>query len=126
METGGDRNFKEYPDVELEPMLVDACAMKIIQNPKYLDVLVTGTFGDILTDEASMLGGSLGMLSSASRRVFPKPAAGHSACMAQRGSAPSLKGLMKQSDCYYFKYGYDTFSRSFGSSSGRSGKQCAG
>ncbi len=64
----------DYPDVELEHMLVDACAMRIIQNPKYLDVLVTeNTFGDILSDEASMLGGSLGMLASASLAGVPKP-----------------------------------------------------
>jgi 3-isopropylmalate dehydrogenase len=64
---------EDYPDVELEHMLVDACGMRIIQNPKYLDVLVTeNTFGDILTDEASMLGGSLGMLASASLAGVPK------------------------------------------------------
>jgi len=64
----------DYPDIELEHMLVDACGMRIIQNPRYLDVLVTeNTFGDILTDEASMLGGSLGMLASASLAGVPKP-----------------------------------------------------
>jgi 3-isopropylmalate dehydrogenase len=64
---------REYPDVGLEHMLVDACAMRIIQNPRYLDVLVTeNTFGDILTDEASMLAGSLGMLSSASLAGVPR------------------------------------------------------
>ncbi|HEX78832.1 MAG TPA: 3-isopropylmalate dehydrogenase [Dehalococcoidia bacterium] len=64
---------KDYPDIELEHMLVDACAMRIIQNPRYLDTLVTeNTFGDILTDEASMLGGSLGMLASASLAGVPK------------------------------------------------------
>ena len=58
---------KDYPGITLEHMLVDACSMRIIQNPKYLDVLVTeNTFGDILTDEASMLAGSMGMLPSAS------------------------------------------------------------
>jgi 3-isopropylmalate dehydrogenase len=62
-----------YPDVELEHMLVDACAMRIIQNPAYLDVLVTeNTFGDILTDEASMLAGSMGMLPSASLAGVPR------------------------------------------------------
>ena len=62
-----------YPDVELEHMLVDACAMRIIQNPKYLDVLVTeNTFGDILTDEASMLAGSMGMLPSTSLAGVPQ------------------------------------------------------
>jgi 3-isopropylmalate dehydrogenase len=64
---------KDYPDIELEHMLVDACAMRIIQNPRYLDTLVTeNTFGDIITDEASMLGGSLGMLASASLAGVPR------------------------------------------------------
>ena len=64
---------KDYPDVELEHMLVDACAMRLIQNPTYLDVLVTeNTFGDILTDEASMLAGSMGMLPSASLAGVPR------------------------------------------------------
>lgn len=64
---------KEYPDITLEHMLVDACSMRIIQNPKYLDVLVTeNTFGDILTDEASMLAGSMGMLPSASLAGVPQ------------------------------------------------------
>ena len=62
-----------YPDVELEHMLVDACAMRLIQNPKYFDVLVSeNTFGDILTDEASMLAGSMGMLPSASLAGVPQ------------------------------------------------------
>ena len=64
---------EKYPDVELEHMLVDACSMRIIQNPRYLDVLVTeNTFGDILTDEASMLAGSMGMLPSASLAAVPE------------------------------------------------------
>lgn len=64
---------QDYPDVELEHMLVDACSMRIIQNPGYLDTLVTeNTFGDILTDEASMLAGSMGMLPSASLAGVPK------------------------------------------------------
>ena len=54
-------------------MLVDACAMRLIQNPKYFDVMVTeNTFGDILTDEASMLAGSMGMLPSASLAGVPQ------------------------------------------------------
>jgi len=62
-----------YPDVELEHMLVDACAMRLIQNPKHFDVLVSeNTFGDILTDEASMLAGSMGMLPSASLAGVPQ------------------------------------------------------
>jgi 3-isopropylmalate dehydrogenase len=62
----------DYPDVELEHMLVDACAMRFIQRPVDFDVIVTGNmFGDILTDEASMLAGSMGMLPSASLAGVP-------------------------------------------------------
>ncbi|MDR9364277.1 MAG: 3-isopropylmalate dehydrogenase [Balneolaceae bacterium] len=58
---------EEYPDVELSHMLVDNAAMQLIRNPKQFDVIVTGNlFGDILSDEASMLTGSIGMLPSAS------------------------------------------------------------
>ena len=63
----------DYPDVELDHMLVDACTMRLIQNPRYFDVAVTeNTFGDIITDEASMLAGSMGMLPSASLAGVPK------------------------------------------------------
>ncbi len=63
----------QYPDIGLEHMLVDSCAMRLIQNPQSLDVLVTeNTFGDILTDEASMLAGSMGMLPSASLAGVPQ------------------------------------------------------
>ncbi|MDN5882021.1 MAG: 3-isopropylmalate dehydrogenase [Nitrosospira sp.] len=58
---------KEYPDVELSHMLVDNAAMQLVRNPRQFDVIVTGNmFGDILSDEASMLTGSIGMLPSAS------------------------------------------------------------
>lgn len=86
---------QDYPDIELEHMFVDACAMRLIQNPANLDVLVTeNTFGDILSDEASMLAGSLGMLPSASLAGIPAGGAktfglyepGH-------GSAPKRAGL---------------------------------
>jgi 3-isopropylmalate dehydrogenase len=57
----------DYPDVELDHMLVDAAAMHLLRRPADFDVIVTGNmFGDILTDEASMLAGSMGMLASAS------------------------------------------------------------
>ncbi len=57
----------EYPDVELTHMLVDNAAMQLVRNPRQFDVMVTGNmFGDILSDEASMLTGSIGMLPSAS------------------------------------------------------------
>jgi 3-isopropylmalate dehydrogenase len=58
---------RSYPDVELTHMYVDNCAMQLVRNPKQFDVIVTGNlFGDILSDEASMLTGSIGMLPSAS------------------------------------------------------------
>ncbi len=82
----------DYPDVELQHMLVDACAMRLIQRPADLDVLVTGNmFGDILTDEASMLAGSMGMLPSASLAGIPR---GKTFGMYEpiHGSAPSRAG----------------------------------
>jgi 3-isopropylmalate dehydrogenase len=82
----------DYPDVELQHMLVDACAMRLIQRPSELDVVVTeNMFGDILTDEASMLAGSMGMLPSASLAGIPK---GKTFGMYEpiHGSAPSRAG----------------------------------
>ena len=58
---------KDYPEVTLEHMLVDNCAMQLVRNPGQFDVILTeNMFGDILSDEASMVAGSIGMLSSAS------------------------------------------------------------
>lgn len=62
-----ERIASEYPDITLEHQLVDSCAMQLIRAPRQFDIIVTeNMFGDILTDEASMLAGSLGMLPSAS------------------------------------------------------------
>ena len=62
-----ERVAKEYPEVELSHMYIDNAAMQLVRNPKFFDTVVTGNiFGDILSDEASMLTGSLGMLPSAS------------------------------------------------------------
>ncbi|MFC2016298.1 3-isopropylmalate dehydrogenase [Chloroflexota bacterium] len=85
----------EYPDIELEHMLVDSCAMRLIQNPKYLDVVVTeNTFGDILTDEASMLAGSMGMLPSASLAGVPQEGVSIPGLYEPiHGSAPRRAGL---------------------------------
>jgi 3-isopropylmalate dehydrogenase len=79
----------EFPDIRLEHMLVDAAAMHLIRRPRDFDVLLTeNMFGDILTDEASMLAGSLGLLPSASlgdgRRGLYEPI---------HGSAPDITGL---------------------------------
>jgi len=86
---------EEYPDVELEHMLIDACSMRIIQNPRYLDVLVTeNTFGDIVTDEASMLAGSMGMLPSASLAGVPREGVRIPGMYEPiHGSAPRRAGL---------------------------------
>ena len=85
----------DYPDVELEHQLVDACSMRIIQRPIDFDVLVTeNTFGDILTDEASMLAGSMGMLPSASLAGVPQGEASKAFGMYEpiHGSAPRRAG----------------------------------
>ena len=64
----------QYPDVELRHILVDACAMRLVQRPAEFDVIVTeNMFGDILTDEAAVLTGSMGMLPSASLAGVPRP-----------------------------------------------------
>jgi 3-isopropylmalate dehydrogenase len=78
---------KDYPDVELNHMYVDNCAMQLVRWPAQFDVIVTeNMFGDILTDQASMLGGSLGLLPSASlggKVALYEPA---------HGSAPDIAG----------------------------------
>ena len=67
-----NRLAPEYPDVELEHILVDACAMQLIQRPNRFDVIVAeNTFGDILTDEAAVLAASMGLLPSASLSGVP-------------------------------------------------------
>lgn len=64
-----DRIAKEYPEVSVDHMYVDNAAMQLVRNPRQFDVVVTGNmFGDILSDEASMITGSIGMLPSASLR----------------------------------------------------------
>jgi 3-isopropylmalate dehydrogenase len=79
---------RDYPDVELSHMLVDNAAMQLVRNPKQFDVVVTGNmFGDILSDEASMLTGSIGMLPSAS--LDEKSKGLYEPC---HGSAPDIAG----------------------------------
>lgn len=84
-----DELHKEYPDVELSHMYVDNAAMQLVRAPKQFDVLVTGNmFGDILSDAAAMLTGSIGMLPSAS---LDKDSRGmYEPC---HGSAPDIAGL---------------------------------
>ena len=89
----------EYPDVALSHMLVDNAAMQLVRNPKQFDVMVTGNlFGDILSDEASMLTGSIGMLPSASLDADGKglyePIHGSAPDIAGRGVANPLATIL--------------------------------
>jgi len=90
---------KEYPDVELSHMYVDNCAMQLVRNPKQFDVIVTGNmFGDILSDEASMLTGSIGMLPSASldanNKGLYEPIHGSAPDIAGKGVANPLATIL--------------------------------
>ena len=86
----------EYPDVELEHQLVDACAMHLLRRPADFDVIVTeNLFGDILTDEASMLAGSMGMMPSASLGARRKDGTGIGLFEPIHGSAPDIAGQGK-------------------------------
>jgi len=90
---------KDYPDVELSHMLVDNCAMQLVRNPKQFDVVVTGNmFGDILSDEASMLTGSIGMLPSASldekNKGLYEPSHGSAPDIAGKGVANPLATIL--------------------------------
>jgi 3-isopropylmalate dehydrogenase len=90
---------KKHPDIELSHMYVDNCAMQLVRNPKQFDVIVTGNlFGDILSDEASMLTGSIGMLPSASLDANGKglyePIHGSAPDIAGRGVANPLATIL--------------------------------
>ena len=80
---------KDYPEVKVEDMLVDNCAMQLVKDPEQFDVVVTeNMFGDILSDEASMITGSIGMLSSASLNE-----SSFGLYEPSHGSAPDIAGL---------------------------------
>ncbi len=90
---------KDYPDITLEHMYVDNAAMQLVRAPKKFDVIVTGNmFGDILSDEASMLTGSIGMLPSASlnaeQRGLYEPSHGSAPDIAGRGIANPLATIL--------------------------------
>jgi len=87
---------EEYPNVELTHMLADNCAMQLLRNPKQFDVIVTDNlFGDILSDEAAMLTGSLGLLPSASLGAKDKNGKMRSMYEPVHGSAPDIAGMGK-------------------------------
>ena len=84
---------KEYKDVELSHMLADNCAMQLLRNPKQFDVIVTDNlFGDMLSDQASMLTGSLGLLPSASLGAKNKDGEMRAMYEPIHGSAPDIAG----------------------------------
>lgn len=88
-----DLHAREYPDVTLSHMLADNCAMQLVRNPRQFDVIVTGNlFGDVLSDLASMLTGSLGMLPSAT--LGARHADGRMPALYEpiHGSAPDIAG----------------------------------
>jgi 3-isopropylmalate dehydrogenase len=90
---------KDYPDVALDHMYVDNAAMQLVKEPKRFDVVVTGNmFGDILSDEASMLTGSIGMLPSASlnasRQGLYEPSHGSAPDIAGKGIANPLATIL--------------------------------
>ncbi len=88
-----DLHEKEYKEVKLEHMLADNCAMQLLKNPKQFDVIVTDNlFGDILSDEAAMLTGSLGLLPSASLGAKDKNGNIRSMYEPVHGSAPDIAG----------------------------------
>lgn len=90
---------KNYPEVTLEHMLVDNCAMQLVHNPGQFDVILTeNMFGDILSDEASMVTGSIGMLSSASLNETKfglyEPSHGSAPDIAGKGIANPLATIL--------------------------------
>ena len=105
----------EYPDVELQHMYADNCAMQLVRDPKQFDVIVTDNlFGDMLSDEAAMLTGSLGMLPSASlgetdvtgrRKALYEPVHGSAPDIAGGGQANPLACVL--SYAMMLRYSFD-------------------
>jgi 3-isopropylmalate dehydrogenase len=117
----------EFPDVALDHLLVDACAMQLLRDPRSFDVIVTeNMFGDILTDEASMLAGSLGVLPSASlgddaaardadgvrvRRGLYEPIHGSAPDIAGRGIANPIGTILSVALMFRHSFGLEQEAR---------------
>jgi len=106
-----NRVAPDYPDVELEHILVDNCAMQLLRRPASFDVIVTeNMFGDILSDEAAMLTGSIGMLSSASlgEGAFGlyEPVHGSAPDIAGQGIANPIATILSVALMYRLTFGY--------------------
>ncbi len=102
----------DYPDVELSHMLVDNAAMQLVKAPKQFDVMVTGNmFGDILSDEASMLTGSIGMLPSASlddkNKGLYEPSHGSAPDIAGQGVANPLATILSAAMMLRYTFGLE-------------------
>lgn len=106
-----NRIAPEYPDVELEHVLVDNCAMQLLRRPSSFDVIVTeNMFGDILSDEAAMLTGSIGMLSSASLGEgsfgLYEPVHGSAPDIAGQGIANPIATILSVALMFRLTFGY--------------------
>ena len=103
---------KEYPEVALEHMLVDNCAMQLVKDPKQFDVILTeNMFGDILSDEASMVTGSIGMLASASlndtKFGLYEPSGGSAPDIAGKGIANPIATILSAAMMIRFSFDLD-------------------
>lgn len=104
---------KEYPDVELTDMLVDNCAMQIVKDPTQFDVILTeNMFGDILSDEASMVTGSIGMLASASlgegKLGLYEPSHGSAPDIAGQNKANPIATILSAAMMLRYSFDLDT------------------
>lgn len=107
-----DETARFYPEVELEHMLVDNCAMQLVKDPKQFDVILTeNMFGDILSDEASMVTGSIGMLASASLNESKfglyEPSGGSAPDIAGKGIANPIATILSAAMMLRFTFDLD-------------------
>ena len=106
----------DYPEVTLEHMIVDNCAMQLIKNTKQFDVILTeNMFGDILSDEASMITGSIGMLPSASLNdtkfgVY-EPSGGSAPDIAGKGIANPIATILSAAMMLRYSFGLEKESK---------------
>ncbi len=107
-----DEGAKDYPEVTLEHMLVDNCAMQLVKDPRQFDVILTeNMFGDILSDEASMVTGSIGMLASASLNETKfglyEPSGGSAPDIAGKGIANPIATILSAAMMFRFSFDLD-------------------
>jgi len=114
-ETVSQLAAREFPDIQLEHMLVDSCAMQLVLNPRRFDVLITeNLFGDILSDEAAVLAGSIGMLPSASlgeHTGLYEPVHGSAPDIANQGIANPLGAILSAAMLLRHSFGLEAEAR---------------